>query len=86
MQPQYVFMMLIPDAKLNERLPALQHGSHTLQMEWQCTATPNTPISSRAETEGVRQHAHPADLESWVSESIIFQRTENEIVCHLQEF
>lgn len=84
MQPKYIFMMLTPDTKLNERLPALQHGSHTLQMEWQCKATPNTPIPCTAETDGVMQHAHTPDPESWVSESIIFQTTENEIVCHLQ--
>lgn len=76
--------MLTPDTKLNEKIPALQHEPHALQMEWQCKPTPNAPISCRAETEGVMQHAHSPDLKLWVSGSIIFQRTKNEIVCHLQ--
>lgn len=77
-------MTLTPDAKLYERIRAPQHGSHALKMKWECKPTPNAPISCRAETEGVMQHAHTPDLESWVSESIIFQGTKNEIVCHLQ--
>lgn len=71
-------MMLSPDANLNEEIPALQHGSHALQMEWQCLPTPNTPNSCRAEW---KDHAtcthswpgvmgfwkyHPSENQKWV--------------------
>lgn len=36
-------MMLTPDAKWSERILALQHGSHPLQMEWQHEPTQTHP-------------------------------------------